>query len=272
MSAIFRLLRILAGAAGLIGLVACVGGVIGCWSLHGELCQQLDRVFARVDGSLSEIGGDILRAHDGLLQARQDLAAIRRDKAESAPGPSNERGGRPSLAGKAMTAIGHRLDAVKPQIVRAVEVGRMVNGLLEALSDFWLVEQAGIDTDRLNEAAQELSALIGKVQKLATLIDGPTDAGAAEEPSRLSESVDRIVAILDQSADRAQTARERMAGRQDRIERFVTTIAWISTAVLAWIGLGQLSLLVHSRAMVRRSRRTTAITSNSNTPASSGSR
>ena len=136
--------------AGLIGVLVCIGGIIGCWSLRTELTRRLDRIFARVDGSLAGIGGDILRARDGLLSARQELGAARRDKA-GPPGPSNERGGRPSSAGKAIGSVGQRLGEAEPHLVRAVEFGLVANGLLEALSDLWLTERRGwtpIDSTR----------------------------------------------------------------------------------------------------------------------------
>ncbi len=267
MSVLCRLLGTLAGAAGLIGVLACIGGIVGGWSLHNELSHRLDHVFARVSDSLAGLGGDVVRARDELLQARRELNAVRPDKA----GPAYERGGRPLLAGKGMAAIRLQLGEAKPQLLRAVEFGLVANGLLEALSDLWLTERAGVDTDRLSEAADQLAVLTGKAQKLATLIDGPTDAGAADEPSKLSEMVDRILVILDQAADRAGGARERAAARHDRVRRFITLATWALTGLLVWIGMGQLSLFVHGRAMMRRIRCTAALTPDSGMPTSSGS-
>lgn len=128
-----------------------------------------------------------------------------------------------------------------------------------------------MDTDRLNEATDQLSELIAKAQKLATMIDGAADAEAADEPSRLAEAVDRILAVLDRAADRADGARERTAARKDRVHRLIAIVVWALTGLLVWIGLGQVSLFFHGRAMVRRGGRTTTITPNSGTTASSGS-
>jgi hypothetical protein len=265
MSAICRFLGMLAGTAGLIGLLACVGGIIGCWSLHGELSRRLNGVFDRVDGALAEIGGDVLRARDGLRSVRRDLDAVRTSPATPAPGPSQESVGRRPTADRAMAAVGRQLGEIKPQLGRAVEIGLVANGLLEVLSDLWLAERAGIDTDRLHEASDQLTGLIGKAQKLATSIDGRAEPGMADEPSRLSQSVARIIGITEQAAERGEGVRERVAGRRMRIGRLLTALAWASTAVLLWIGLGQVSLVVHGRSMARGYRRATGLKSSSET-------
>jgi len=75
-----------------------------------------------------------------------------------------------------------------------------VNGLLEALAELPLVERTSVDTGKLKQVADQLSTLIGKTDKLVTLLENPnqSDNTVTEESSGQAELVEKIVTAMDE--------------------------------------------------------------------------
>jgi hypothetical protein len=111
-----------------------------------------------------------------------------------------------------------------------------------------LGERVGVDADRLRGASDELSDLIGRADKLAALLAGaaPDADGVADQSSRIAESLNRVVAAVDDGADRVTVARERVGAWHDRVTCWLTVSAVLVTLILAWAGAGQFSLLIHA--------------------------
>jgi hypothetical protein len=245
-----RLFGMLIGTAGLIGIIACGAGVVGCWWFHNSLNQRLDGVFNRANDVLAKLGGDATLVRDRLIVVQRDLDAARQPDASPASRPTDE-GGRRPLAARAVASLGKQLGDVQPQIVRAVGLGMLANGLLDASSDLWLAERVGIDTDRLQDASDRFANVLDRARRLASSIEGRPDAETVENLSNLSDSVSLIVTIADQTADRANVARARLADREPRTRQNIKWAAVIATLVLFWMGVGQLSLMLHGRGYIR---------------------
>jgi hypothetical protein len=243
---------ILIATAGLIGVVACCAGSVGCWYLHNALNQRLDGVSNRANDVLAKLGGDATLVRDRLIGVRRDLDAVRDPDANRSSRPTNDAGGRRPLAARAMASVGKQLGDVQPQIVRAVGLGMMANGLLDASSDLWLAERAGIDTDRLQDASDRFSGVLERARRFASSLEGRPDQEAIENLTNLSESVALIVTIADQTADRATAARERLTERERRTRQNITFASVIATVILVWMGVGQVSLILHGREIGRR--------------------
>jgi hypothetical protein len=244
-----RLFGLLGGAAGAIGLVLCVAGIVACWWLHGEATRRADRTFGRVEDLLADVRDNLGQARDRLRQTQAELDSVRERESNLAAQPPAERNARRALSRKAMTAIDPQLGDARGKLVRATEVGLVLRGVLDALAEIPLVERAGANADRLRESSTQLSELIQKADKLAGSLTGSPaeapDASTADESSRLAEGVGRLVAALDEESSRADRAREATAERRSQIGRWITVAAAIVTVVLVWIGLGQFSLLGH---------------------------
>jgi hypothetical protein len=242
------------GAAGAVGLVLCVAGLVGCWVAYFEVVGRVDRLFGRAEGALAETGGNLGQVGDRLRGTQAELGAVRRREAEVSARPPAERGARRALSRKAVEAVGLQAAEARDLLVRATEAALVAKGLLDALAELPVADRVNVDTDGLKEASAQLSDVSERAAKLASLL-GP-DTGAERdigtESSRAAEALRRAIDLADAGADRWERGRETVAAGHARTRRWTMGAAVAVTAMLVWIAAGQLSLLIHGRTLARR--------------------
>jgi hypothetical protein len=252
-----RLIGTLGGTAGAVGLLLCIAGIVGCWWLRAEATRRAHRALGHAEELLVEVRDSLGQIGVRLRQTHQELDSIRHREADLAAHPPAERSTRKALSRKAIAAVSPQLGEARGQLAKAIEVGLVLNGLLDALAELPLVERTGVDTDRLKQSSAQLSELIEKADKLAGSLGRSAaeqpDATTTEESTRLAGSVGRLMAAMDEGSSRANEAREKIADRHARIVHWVSAAAVALTVILVWIGLGQFSLLVQGWNFVRKS-------------------
>jgi len=250
-----RLIGLLGALAGLIGLLLCIAGIVGCWVLYSDVVGRVDRAFGRVDGSLTNATENIDRVGDRLRRTQTELSAIQKREADLASQPAEERNARRALTLKSFDSIKPHLGEAREKLLVATEISLVLNGLLEALAELPTVERLNIDTDRLKEMSGQLSEAIDRSDKMAVLLAKAAPNSGTEtagEASRVSELLNRIIVAVDGAGERVGHVRVKIDEGHDRMVYWTTAAAVVITALLVWIGIGQLSLLIQGRAMVRR--------------------
>ncbi|HKB03057.1 MAG TPA: hypothetical protein VKD90_12605 [Gemmataceae bacterium] len=250
-----RLSGLLFGTAGAVGLLLSVAALVGCWAVYSEVQRRVDRVFGRVDGTLTEIQGNLKQAADRLRRSQLELEAVQKREAELTSQPPAQRGVRRELSRKAVESLGPQLGETREGVAKAVEIGLVANGLLDALAELPIVERINVDTDQLKEVSAQLAELTERSNKLASLLApaAPTsDEQVADESSRAVETLRRTIALADAGADRLEGRRQQVADGHSRAGRCIDGTLVVITIVLLWIAAGQLSLLIHGRKLIRR--------------------
>jgi hypothetical protein len=255
MRAVRRPIGVFCGVSGLIGLLLCIAGAAGCWMLHAEIIRRVDRTFGRAETSLADTRDDLANAGDRLRRTHTELLAIQKREADLASHPPAERTARRALSKKALDVQNPRLGEARQLLVRATEVGMVVNGLLDALAELQLVERLNIDAERLKSTSAQLSEATERSEKLADLLakaapDG--DTSVAGESSRVAEALNRTILAVDGAHESVAAVRGKVEEGHSRINHWTTICAVVVTIVLFWIGLGQLSLLIHGGRLARR--------------------
>jgi hypothetical protein len=237
----------------MIGLVLCLAGIAGCWRLYAEVSQRLDSAIDRAESLLVDVQDSLDQIGGRLRQTQQELDAMRQRQANPATDPPGQRTLRDRLSRKAIASAGPQLGMAREKLVKATEIGLVLNGLLDALAELSLVERAGVATDRLQESSDRLGKLIEQAEKLASRAAGSEadqpDATPTEESSRLARLVGQVIAAMEEGADRVSRVRERIVDRHAHITNLIAISSVAMTIVLIWIALGQFSLLVHGRAL-----------------------
>ena len=250
-----RLFGCLCGASGGVGVLLCVAGIVGCWRLEAEIINRADVAFGRAELLLIDIGGSLDEVSGRMRLTELELTSVRQRETEPTPKPGPDRNLRRSLSRKGIAAFGTQVGDAKAKLNQATEIGLVVNGLLEVLSELPLVDRSSVDTDKLKQASDNLTEFIVRTDKLAKLLgdslpEQPPDA-VANESSRMVNLVGEIVTTLDDGSERAKAARLKVAECHARIVWWTGFCAVVLTLALVWIAAGQLSLLIHGRSLVR---------------------
>ena len=252
-----RGLSALFGTAGAVGLILCIAGIVGCWMLRAESMRYVNAAFGRAEGSLDGMRDGLGRATDRLQQTREDLDTIGRREAElAASAPEQRTAGRSLLRRQAEKAV-PQLAAGRRQLVKATETALVLNGLLDALAELPGTERVGIEVDGLQDASDKLEELIQRSEKLAAMLaeSSPNAAASpAPESSRIRDRLERILGVIAAGGNRVELARTQLQTWHAKIDRGLTAIAVGTTAILAWIGLGQLGLITWGIRLWRSAR------------------
>lgn len=255
MKLIRRLAGLLSGAAGAIGLVLCVAGLVGVWVGHVEVVRRVDRVFGGADQALTDTDGNLHRAADQLRKCQAELAAVREREADLTAHPPDQRAARRELSRKAVEGLGPQLGEARVVLEKATEIGLVANGLLDALAELPAVERSRVDTDRLKETSAQVGELTDQAARVSTLLARAapaTDTQVGDETSRADGLLRRTIGLAEEGSDRLATARQKVADGRARLMRWINGLAVALTIVLVWIAAGQVSLLIHGWSVVRR--------------------
>jgi hypothetical protein len=250
-----RLFGVVFGIAGAAGTLICFAGLIGCWLVYAEAVRRTDRAFGRVEGSLAEVSGKTSEVCDQLGRTRLELDSFRQREIDVAATPPAERSRKRAASRKLVESASPEIGEARGKLLQATEAALVVNGFLEALADISFGERVGVDTDQLRDSSDRLSELIGKAEKLSDVLaraspDSPVD-DAVNQSTLLASTLDKVIQALKTGSTRMDEANERVENWHARVKHWLIVAALAITAVLVWIGLGQVSLLIHGRSMVR---------------------
>lgn len=228
-----RLLAGLFGLLGATGTVLCAAGVVGVWVLHADLRGRADRAFGRVEDRLAPTRAELGRAADKLRDIGREVEAV--EAREGEPAAKRKRVVPKGAAASASAQLGQ----VRQTLVTATEVGLVADGVLDLLAELPAAERVGLDTARLRDASGQLSDLIRTADRVAAALPRPADE--PDDPG-IADGVRRVASTLDGAAAHMGDAHARVVGWHRRTVRALLVAAGVVTALLVWVGLGQVCL------------------------------
>jgi hypothetical protein len=234
-----RLVAAVLGLLGTTGTILCAAGVVGTWVLHADLTGRVDRVFGRVEDRLGPTRVELGRAADRLREVGREVEAVeRREEGPAAPPGKRRRTALPKATAESASA---QLGQTRQALVTATEVGLVADGVLDVLAELPAAERVGLDTARLKDASAQLSDLVRTADRLAAALPRPADE--PDNPAAgLGERVARVASTLDEAAAHMGDVHVRVADWHRRVVRGLTVAAAVVTALLVWVGLGQVCL------------------------------
>lgn len=232
-----RLVGLILGVLGATGTTLCVAGLVGVWVVHADLTRRADGAFGRVEDRLGPAKADIGRAAERLRQAHREVEAVERKEEEPAAPPAAKR--RRAVVPKATAAsAAGQLGQARQALVTATEVGLVADGILDVLAELPASERVGLDTDRLRDTSAQLTDLIRTAERLSAALPAQDD----ESDPGIAEPLGRAVAALDAAEANFGEVHARVQDWHRRTVRALTTGAVVLTALLVWVGLGQVCL------------------------------
>jgi hypothetical protein len=254
-----RLLRRLVGAVVLllsaVSIICCAAGIVGAWIFHQRVSEKVETVSAKLDGGLERASAANQNVGRVLERARADVAEVRKKSADL--GGGGDKGG---LASRTLRTLirekaGPNIDDLGGRLATLSDAAVVVSSLLQSAEELPIERNLPVDPDELKrraDDAHQLSATLRRAE--AALGEGDSDAGKREVADATSQ-VDLVLQKCQAVVDRWQSDLDRL--RDDLARVKAKTLAWLTygalavTALLAWVGLGQVCLFGRALAWCR---------------------
>jgi len=252
-------LRRLAGAfltlLGMLGLVACVAGIVGVWRVHQPVTQRADQLCDRSVQLLNVAVDTLQQVQAGLDKASSELGEFHARSREPTDSDPLKQRVRQNVMRRLAGDLLPQMASVQRNLVMVSESAIVLDALLEQMDQMPLTSLGRIDGADVRETSQNLTALAAKAEKLGQVL-GPVDgacneADAIREATQIQAGLAQVSPHVQRYAEKVTKVRDRAAALQPRLAGWIMTAAIGMTVLLAWIGAGQLALAAHGWSWLR---------------------
>jgi hypothetical protein len=249
-----RLTAFLLLLIGVAGIALVAAGIVACWTKLPPLGQRASTVCERAERILGVTAESLSQVKVSLDKARADLGTIKEaEKALPQAEPAKQRLRR-TASRKVAEQLSPDLGDVRQKLATLTDVAMVANSLLEGLDQVPLAHMLPLEPDQFQDAERHLSNVTRSAQRLQTMLGPLPDGGGGVEAqtSEMQDALGRVGAKVDGLLDRVEQARDRVGGLRSDLLRWLPFAEVGATILLIWIGLGQLSLLVHGWSLYRK--------------------
>jgi hypothetical protein len=250
---VLRILPLLGLLLGMLGVGVCLVAIIIVWSTGSRLTQANDKVFNRIDKTLSAVQGRVLRAQKRVQESKISTEDIeQRVRALAGKKASEQLVVRLELEDKAERLLLGLEQAdqwleLSEDWIQGVEQTLELGNSLGAPVDVELVqpvlEQLGALRRQLKQSTDNVGGIRQRINKLAE------GEGLDERIDELVRFAVRVVATLSELDSRLGESAEKLTGAQNKAQHlesktntFIVLAGVCALLLVAWMLAGQASL------------------------------
>ncbi len=234
----------------ILGILACLAGVVGSWVVNQRLTDRILSLLSGVQTQLTSAEGSLVNARDQLGTAKTALQSIH--EAASQLGSNAEQNS--PLLDKISTIFNEKLgpviNSIQERFNPIKEAILSVNSKLEALNALTglqlptLTPQLNALNDRIQELNQAVQQLRASIQEFKT---GVVENLLTPFLAKLDQ-ITNLVSNLEQSVngflDRTHNLQAAIQGLQVSLPKTIDLITILLTILLIWMILAQISLIL----------------------------
>jgi hypothetical protein len=259
---IMRVVGLLAGLLGLVGVIVCFAGAYGVWLSAVWLYEVNDNVFAAVDRGMAKTQAQLRAVQKRVEQSKITSSEIKNKIRDWSVEQAKDR-----------VARQLELDAQTQKLLAQIQTAdSWLDFSAELIRDAQKLGTVGhkvgisVDTASLDEILEKVESARSKVQEAEQAVNKVREFAVDkdDEPSRLhkmSKLVVRTLVTFSSVDERLEEAATRLDKLQSEVlkakTRTTNLITWTAIAcwtLLAWIGAGQIALCwLGSKTCWRRS-------------------
>jgi chromosome segregation ATPase len=260
-----RLFGVLAILLGAVGLFMCLAGIAGVWTVRNRVDETLEKTFGRVDEVFVKLHNRTQEA-TGHIQSTQDSVRqlndrVQRRVAELRDVPQEEAADIDQIERQLYARIQQAKTLIE-FMQSTVDLVAQLLEMTESTSTFLqddtrttqdLVASLQAGRDEINVAAN----LVGKLQlDLGEVRANRNVDEVAERIKTISSRIDVSLAKVEGYATAFESGVSKtrtdvkLLGEQIRWK--LAVIAVVLMVILLWLAVGQLSLAIHGRGLLRR--------------------
>lgn len=249
---------------GAVGVVLLSAGVFGVWSAAFAAIDVTEQVSQRASERLSAIDARLVRLEVQVKNVSVDVARIR-----AAATALTARVAQQALAqSDEFQRLREKLDLLLMQVETYAESLTVVSRLFEDAADLSAqFGKGGEQADRLRAVAKLLDQAAAALPKIRSELTALGERHGEPELRKLTDLIaqastylEHIVGGIERIRQYSAHARGELDGLRRGAEFWLVTAATILTALLVWLGLGQLCLAGWGRRHLRRPTVATATT------------
>jgi exonuclease VII small subunit len=246
---------------GVVGIIACIAGMMAVRSLESRAAQSHDRLFQLIDAGLVSAQDMIHRVDERIAEARGTTAELKTSLQSNTTAEAIERLASQVDIQRRADALVARLQSADSALETSLESIRGVRNTLE-LCDSLGVRMNPASIDRLLEIITSLRSSLRQsretVDGIVLVISQPQNKSHEEQVSHVLTLFDRIVPLISKSDELLNDASARVSEvRSDagdlktNVSNWIMRIAVIGFVLLGWIAAGQLALCRWGRSVCR---------------------
>ena len=265
MTRLKRSAGVLAMLLGILGIIACLAGIVKVWSLRGQIDDLVAVVSLQVDDALARLEGHSQNANryisDAQVSVRELNARVKQRVSESRDVPFEEAAD---------------IDQIERQLYARVQLARDVIGFVGSTLD--LVEQLSAvvqsaslfvkkDTRTMEDLVADVRDGKREMRRTSELVEEVTTALAEIREHRdVEENAKRITtlsAVIDTSLTKVKQhaesfnqgvvkTRATFTDLATRIHQRLLMLTLVLTLIIVWIAVAQLALAVIGWRLLRR--------------------
>jgi hypothetical protein len=238
-----------------VGVVCCIGGVIGIWMFFQDTSERVQKVFARLDVGLQRASAAVDNLRRAVGKARTDLAEAGRESVDL--GQDGRKGRRVSRSLKTFIQqkVGPDVEDLGGRLASLSDAAVTVSSLLESVQELLPGPAGRLEPGQLEHWGEEARQLSTGLRRLEAVVDeGGKEAGGQQVAAATSEvdlTLQRCQAKVDAWQSDLAGAREEIQHVRAKVRGWVTLAAVALTVLLVWVAAGQVSLFAHALLWLR---------------------
>jgi hypothetical protein len=247
MNLLKRIVAVVGSLLALAMLLLGVAGGIGVWIVKAPITDRTTRIFGRIDTALDLGNQGLDHVKTSLANAEERLANVREEQRKIAQEPRSAGTVRRLMARTIQQRVAPEVGNAHQKIHTVAEAAVLVNSVVEDLGNLPFLSTTGLDSSRLSEINNSLSAVESSAWELTRLLGEPDlDSDAVAQLSQMEQTLKTLQGLVAEYEPQFRQVRERTDMVQAKILRWITPVTAITSFVCFWIALSQISVLVHT--------------------------
>jgi hypothetical protein len=238
-----------------VGILSCALVITGIWIGHQKASQKIQAVSDRFDGGLQRASAANQNLRNALDKALADMRSVDEKAVELRAG--GEKGARAARAVRTIVQqkaapdvddLGGRLDML-------ADAAAVASSVLQTVREVAPVRGVPIDADQLKQRSGEAKRVSVLLHRLENALEDENNQTSSDDVKDTVSQVELVLQkcqeTVDQWQEQIDSIREDLANITRKTIAWLTFAAVATTAVFAWIGLGQICLFARGLRWLR---------------------
>lgn len=237
MKILSRLLGVVVLVLSSVVFIACVAGIVGSWRIRRDISGKVEDIARQFDAGLRGATAATYTVDESMTTARDEVRKVDPYPQSLEPGGFNNQ------------TVTRYLRTVTKRLSRFSDAATSASSMLHELRKSMHGPAGRIDLDKNDRASQLASQLSANVQALKTTLgkEGEEVTGkqlvlAAQEMESALKQTDEMLKSWRTDLDAVGAV---LPDLKSRVLGWLTPSTLLITVLLAWAGIGQISLFTH---------------------------